>query len=433
MEAPTLHPASRVSLRPLAVHPEDGEFVVGRVDTGVFVSVPEIGARALGYLREGRSLAEVEAQLAAEDGSAVDVQAFAAELLELGFIAAVDEVPIHSTDRTHNHLPWLKPCHVRWLFSRPIAAAYAALLTIAAVTVTLHPDVLPRVQDFFWSPRLSLVMALNLLVGWLHAGGHELAHLVAARAEGIPSHIRAGTRLQYLVLQTDVSGAWSLPRPARYRIYLAGVLWDLMVASLLLLALAHAESPEPVAGLLRAWILVIAFGLLGEFAFYMRTDIYFVFQDLLHSRNLFHEAQRLLLHRLRKLFPKSSERPDPLEGFTHSGRRKVILYAGLLIAGTTLSLGRYLLIGIPILIELVTQAAEELVSGYRAHDATSIFDGGVALLVVVGMQAVFVAAFVQGHHRGLASVFATVTKNLIRHQPSHPDSALPDAPPVVAP
>jgi len=115
------------------------------------------------------------------------------------------------------------------------------------------------------------------------------------------------------------------------------------------------------------------------------------------------------------------------------GRRKVILYAGLLIAGTTLSLGRYLLIGIPILIELVTQAAEELVSGYRAHDATSIFDGGVALLVVVGMQAVFVAAFVQGHHRGLASVFATVTKNLIRHQPSHPDSALPDAPPVVAP
>ena len=62
MGAPRLHPTSQVSLHPLAVQPEDGEFVVGRVDIGVFTSLPEIGTRALGLLREGSSLAETEVQ-----------------------------------------------------------------------------------------------------------------------------------------------------------------------------------------------------------------------------------------------------------------------------------------------------------------------------------------------------------------------------------
>jgi len=438
MGAPTFHPGSHVSLYPLIIRQEDDEFIVGRVDMGTFASVPEVGVRALGYLRQGNSLAEIEARLAAEDGSTVDLQAFVADLMDLGFIAAVDENPVLPSETARNHLPWLKPDYVRWVFSRPIAVVYGVILTVAAVTIVRRPDLLPRTTDFFWSPLLSLVIAVNLLLGWLQVGSHELAHLVAARAEGLPAHIRPGTRLQYLVLQTDVSGAWSLPRSGRYRIYLAGVLWELLVLSLLILVLAYGGLPSIGQALLGAWSLIIFFGLLGEFAFYMRTDIYFVFQDLLHSRNLFQDAQHLLAHRLGraiyKLLPKPGVLPsDPLLAFAPSDRRKVVFYACLLSAGTIISLGRYVLIVIPILIQLISQAAEGLVSGLRTHNATGLIDGGFTLLALVGTQTLFVAAFFQSHRRGLASAVASVAKVLARHPPSHPDSAPSDAPPVPAP
>jgi hypothetical protein len=176
-----------------------------------------------------------------------------------------------------------------------------------------------------------------------------MAHLVTARAEGIPAHIRPGTRLHYLVLQTAVSGAWALPRSARYRIYLAGISWDLLAMSLLILALAYAGLPTAGQNLLAAWILLIFFGMVGEFSFYMRTDIYFVFLDLLHSRSLFQDSQGFLLHQVRqarhRLLPKRSMLPpDPLLGLPASERRKAAFYACLLIAGTMVTLGRYLFI-----------------------------------------------------------------------------------------
>jgi len=434
MGVTTFHSGSRVSLYPLTIRQEDGEFIVGRVETGEFISLPEIGARALELLRKGDTLQEAEARLAAEDGSTVDLQAFAADLLDLGFIAAVNGDPARSSKAARSHLPWLLPRHVRWLFSRPVAAVFFAVLAAAAVTLLLRPDVIPRYGDFFWSPLLSIVIAVNLVLGTLHLGVHELAHLVAARAEGMPAHIRPGTRLHYLVLQTDVSAAWALPRSSRYRIYLAGVLWDLLALSILILALAHAGLPPTGEALLAAWILLIIFGLLGELSFYMRTDIYFVFQDLLHSRNLFHDAQSLLLHHyrlaIRALHPKGAGLPPgPLLARSASERRKVVFYACLLITGTLISLGRYLLIGIPILLGLISQAAAGLIGGFQTGNAFLMLDGGFTLLAVVGMQALFVATFLHGRRRALASVSGTLARLFTSRSGPHRDSPQSDSPP----
>jgi len=315
-----------------------------------------------------------------------------------------------------------------------LTAAIVPVLAAAAVTLLLRPDVIPRYSDFFWSPLLSIVIAVNLVLGTIHLGVHELAHLVAARAEGIPAHIRPGTRLQHLVLQTDVSAAWALPRSSRYRIYLAGVLWDLLALSILILALAYAGLPPTGEALLAAWILLIFFGLLGEFSFYMRTDIYFVFQDLLHSRNLFHDAQSLLLHHYRRaihaLHPKGAGLPPgPLLARSAGERRKVVFYACLLITGTLISLGRYLLIGIPILLGLVSQAAAGLIGGFQIGNTFLVLDSSFTLLAVVGMQALFVATFLHGRRGALASISATLARLFTPHSGPQRDSPQSDSPP----
>ena len=413
----TFDAASRLSLHPLTIRQEDGEFIVGRLETGTFISLPEIGVRALEILREGKTLKEAEASLTGEDGSTVDLQVFASDLLNLGFIAAVNGHPAPSPGAAPSHLRWLQPWHVRWLFSWPIAGLFCALLAAAVVTVILHPDLLPRPSDFFWSPLLSLVMAVNLVLGTFHVVIHEIAHLLAARAEGIPAHIRPGTRLHYLVLQTDVSGAWALPRSARYRIYLAGILWDLLVFSLLILAMAYAGLPPTGQALLATWVLFISFGLLGELSFYMRTDIYFVFLDLLHSRNLFKDAQHLLrywswrvVHGLR---PRRGDvLPHPLHALSASERRKVAFYAILLIVGTTIALGRYLFFGIPILFQLISQSVEGLVGAVRTGDILRFLDAGFALLALVGAEAAFVVVFLRSRRGSLALAFHKARRKL---------------------
>ena len=434
MGAPAIHSGSRVSLHPLTIRQEDGEFIVGRVETGTFVCLPEIGVRALEILRQGGTLDEAEARLAAADGSTVDLQAFAVELLNLGFVAAVDGDPTRSSGTARSHFPWLQPRHVRWLFSWPVAAAFWAILAAAAVTAVLHPDVLPRYSDFFWSPLMSLVIVVNLVLGTFHLVIHEMAHLVAARAEGIPAHIRPGTRLQYLVLQTDVRGAWALPRSARYRIYLAGILWDLLALSLLILALVYAGLPPTAQALLAAWILLIFFGVVGEFSFYMRTDIYFVFLDLLHSRNLFQDAQRLLLHRwrqtLHRLLPKRRALPpDPWLGLSASERRKAGFYAWLLITGTIITLARYLYLGIPILLRLVSQSAGSLAGGLQTNDPTRILDSGLTLLAIFATQALFVATFLHNRRAALASASAAIGRMFKAPSASPAGSTKSDSPP----
>ena len=42
MGAPAIHSGSRVSLHPLTIRQEDGEFFLGRVQAGTFAFLPEI-------------------------------------------------------------------------------------------------------------------------------------------------------------------------------------------------------------------------------------------------------------------------------------------------------------------------------------------------------------------------------------------------------
>ncbi len=53
------------------------------------------------------------------------------------------------------------------------------------------------------------MIAVDAAIGWVLIALHELGHLATARAAGAPARISLGTRLQFLVAQTDVSGVWA--------------------------------------------------------------------------------------------------------------------------------------------------------------------------------------------------------------------------------
>jgi len=267
-------------LHDLVIREEDGDHLVGRVASGVFVSLPRLGVRVIELIQQGLALDDVRARLLRTDDVDVDVHAFVAELLDCGFVAEVDGTPVDAPAPAPPHLPWLRARHVRWLFSWPVAVVWLGIVAAAVATLVRRPEFLPSQDDFFWLPGTSLPLIAATAVACLTISAHELAHLAAARAVDVPARISLSTRLYHLVAQTDVSGAWAAPRRRRYVVYLAGIGTDLLVAAVAVLVLANTSPPATLASLLGVVVLTVTLGVAWQCEVYLRTDLYFVLLDL---------------------------------------------------------------------------------------------------------------------------------------------------------
>jgi len=392
---------THVTLHPLTIRQEDEEHIVGRVETGEFVALPEIGARIIELLQRGCSLGEVRAQIQEESGVEVALDDFLASLAELGFVQALDGHPVDLSETPKPNLAWLRAHHVRWLFSWPAQVVYLVLLLAAGLTLIGRPELFPRYQDFFWSSVSSLVVLGNTAVVMTSIALHELAHLVAARSLDIPARIGLGTRLTNLVVQTDVTGLWAVPRRQRYRVYLAGMVWDLLTMAVSLLLLAYVNLPVVAQDLLEVLVLANFLSLIWQFEFYMRTDIYFAVMDLLRCHNLFGDSLAYLRYWARRIGARIISRvtvpAHPLDHLPEHERRKVRLYAWFVLVGSTVSLTVFAFYGLPILVELFIQAGGSVWRGVALRRPWLFLDGAVTLVVEGAFQAGFLITFVKNH------------------------------------
>jgi putative peptide zinc metalloprotease protein len=286
-----LGPDSRVEFFVLRTRAEDdGSVVVGRADTGDFVSLPTLGALIIRELDSGARIAEVEEHLSAQ-GAEIDVADFVRQLGEFGFVRAVDGVPAADAPAVRSaSLPWLKACHVRWMFTWPAYAVYLLVVATAAAALIVQPRVRPRYGDIFFSGSTSLVLAGSTALFLVIVAFHEFAHLASARASGVPARISFGTRLYWLAAQTDVSGMWAASPGERLRTYLAGMGMDLVFGSALVLERAVRVAGGTLDHVIAAAVVLILIGVAGQFELFVRTDMYFVAAHLLRARNLFEDA-----------------------------------------------------------------------------------------------------------------------------------------------
>jgi putative peptide zinc metalloprotease protein len=300
---------SRVGLRRLSARRLRDGWVIGRTETGDFISVPDVAHRVIALLSEDRSVDEVARKLRAETGTSFAVADFVSALDDLGFVAAIDDTTRADSPHLRPSLPWLQPRHVRWL-THPAAPAVVASYAVAAVVVlVLHPALLPSYRVLVWSSRAGLVLAVNAAIAWTLILMHELAHLATARAAGAPARITLSTRLQFLVAQTDVSGIWAAPRRTRMTVYLAGMSTDVCLAGTCLLVLQLDDPHGLPRHLLAVAVTEIFLGLAVQFMVFMRTDVYFVLQDLTGSANLYAEGTTYLRHIRRRLARRASVDP----------------------------------------------------------------------------------------------------------------------------
>ncbi len=118
---PVLNLSSRLSFPPLSVVPEGDEFLVGDPQSGVFLTIPEVGVVALRVLQAGGTIAEAGTAAGDHAGEIVDVVDFAAVLVEAGLVATVNGAPL---------VPAIAPQRQAWLEGVPQRASPTTLLQI---------------------------------------------------------------------------------------------------------------------------------------------------------------------------------------------------------------------------------------------------------------------------------------------------------------
>jgi putative peptide zinc metalloprotease protein len=375
---------SRVRLRALSQRRDRDGWVIGRPETGDFISIPEVAHRVIALLREGGSVDEVTARLRAETGTRFAVADFVAALDELGFVGSVDDLIREDRAETRPSLPWLRQQHVRWLLSPLGPIVVAGFAGASVLMLALHPALLPSYHVLVWSRRVGLVLVANAAIGWTLVLLHELGHLATARAAGAPSRITLSTRLQFLVAQTDVSGVWAAPRRSRITVYLAGIAVNVCLAGSCLLALGLANPRGTLRSLLAVAVAETALMLATQLMVFMRTDLYFVLQDLTGCANLYADGSAYLRCLGRRVTRRPTPALDPSRAYPATERRAIRAYSVVLLAGTAICLGVEFAVSLPALIVLLVRAVAEM-----GGTLVTTLDGCAALTILLTWQALW--------------------------------------------
>lgn len=286
--------------------------------------------------------------------------------------------------------PWLRPEHVQWLLSPVLHLVVGAFVLVGLGLLVTGAAPLPHYRDLLWSDHNALVLLGNAALGWTMLGIHELAHLATARAAGVPGRIGFGTRLQFLVAQTDISGIWTAPRRHRLAAYTAGMALEAVLASIALIISAATGNTGPAHQLAMVMVLMTALQLGWQLLIFMRTDVYFVVQDLSGCRNLYGDG----LAYVRALTRLT--RPRPVPGQSPREHRTVQVYSAILVPGIAVCLALAVLITVPLQIELIRRGASGIASGTPG----GVFDGAVTIALLGGVQFLWARSWWRRHgHR----------------------------------
>ncbi len=380
----------RVVLHELGVRLDRGEWIVGRVSTGDFVALPEVGMRALRLLQDGFPIGETQKRLRQETGDKLDIDSFVRQLTDSGLVAAIDGRPVPAPDPPRPTLPWLRPASVRWTLNPVLHICVAALIAVGVIVLVRQPTLLPSWRAILWSPSGAAVLFTRIAIGWLMLFVHELAHLVTARGAGFPGRVTFGTRLQFLAVQTDVSGVWLAPRRVRLTVYLSGMAVDIaLCAACVILSVLTGPHPAYSIALLTGMAMLAT-----QACVFMRTDLYFVLQDLTGCRNMYGDVVAYARHGLMRLLGRGS--PGPIAQVSRRERRWLVVYGMVLVGGTIACLVVFATITLPVTVTLVIRAVQALISPSGPSEAV---DAVVVLTLLATTQLLWLRAWWRRHGR----------------------------------
>ncbi len=287
---------------PLSIQKDGDFYLVGNSEMGDFYQFPENGVAILNMLRSGDDLAIIRSKMSAEHRDTVDVDEFIGQLSSIGFIHPEDErqafqqrleAAAPDPRRTFS----VDPRIARAIFSPPALLCCLGVVLYAALAVIQNPALRLNINAFYIETNRTALLLLVLAFSILQVALHESGHMLAAARHGIKSRYGIGTRLWTIVAESDLTGILALPKSQRYFPMLAGLLVDIVCASmltvLLQILLQHGAGTFTVQ-VVQALVLEIVVSIPWQFNIFVKTDIYFVICNYFGHPDLDRDARAYL-------------------------------------------------------------------------------------------------------------------------------------------
>ncbi|MEZ0113868.1 hypothetical protein ABH920_007902 [Catenulispora sp. EB89] len=373
---------SELEFHPLTYIAEGDGVTVGRVDNDSYVQLPADGAELLRRLSHGMRVPDAAAWYEGEYGEQLDVDDFVESMREVGFVRADGEpVAIAPTPR------WQRLG--RLAFGPAAWAVYAAVAAAAGWALATRPTLRPHPAQLFFVPHLIVVQLVIALLQSPAVLWHEWYHVLAARRLGLASRMSVGRRYFYVVVETSMDGLLGVPPRRRYLPMLAGILADLVLYSLLVLA-AAALGQSLFGRLAVAVAYTVLLRVVWQFFIFLRTDLYFVAATALGCVDLASASRAYLRHRLHSLhwlhrLRWLRRRPQPAEAdwsddvWSPRDRRGAPVFLLLSVLGGVALVATTVLGALPVLVLFLRRAASEL-SGHGG--VVGIGDSAASVLML---------------------------------------------------
>jgi hypothetical protein len=384
-------PGRRAPDRPVLLHAlvfldEGQEVTVGRGDVDGYAVLPAEGAALLRRLEEGRTPAEAADWYERTYGEHVDIDGFLDDLAELGFLRDPGEAA-----RSAPPVRWERLGRI--VFSVAGGGCLAAALIACVVVMTWSPELVPNYHDLFFTHYMTVLELVTFLGQFPLLLLHETAHALAGRRLGLRTRLSVDRRLYYVVFVTIMDGLVTVPRRKRYLPMLAGMLADLLVLAVFILAADVTRRTDGALSLTGEVALAFAYmtllRLAWQFFFYLQTDLYYVLVTVLGCVDLQGTARAVLRERLGRTL-RRPVRPDPGHGAHPRDLAVARWYSWLLLVGWATSIGVLVAGVIPAGTHVLLTVFDRF-AGPGPHSAAALADSIVFLLLNLA-QLVILAA-----------------------------------------
>ncbi|WP_286230999.1 hypothetical protein [Neobacillus mesonae] len=373
---------SRLAIVPIHITKDKKHYIVDDKTSGEFYEMPEVCIAAIKLMDNGKTLGEIERQLKEQyPNEEVDLLDFAEQLLKLQLIAEIDGVKVEKEEKENHSLGylWISSRIGKFFFNKTAYLIYITLFFVNVSVLVIHPSLFPNYKDLFIFDYMFLNIPIWMVVSFILVLVHEFGHVLAMRAGNLPTKLGVGHRLFFVVLETDMSLAWKLPSKNRNILYLAGLCFDTVILFLTLAGqLVFANGPGIFLGILQVIVLDTFIRMVYQCCIYMKTDLYYVFENVSGSYNLMEYAQQ----QLSKLVPfwKPAKQEEVMY---EDEKRTVLFYSIFYLLGVGLTLLLFAIYYIPQLLF----ALKKVLPGFSQGMTTLPFwDAAIfTLQIVIGI------------------------------------------------
>lgn len=192
---------------------------------------------------------------------------------------------------------------------------------------------------------------------------------------------------------------------------------DLVIFSACSMGMASTPIAGTVHRILALTSLITLLGVVEQFLFYMRTDVYLVVQELAGCKNLFGDATEYLRYLAGRLARRPApDRPNPLADLPPAERGPVRLYAAVVLAGCAATVPVIAFYGAPVEIGVYVRAVHEFARGLSSSRIILVADAAGVLTVSLLLQALLVRTMLRTYRPQLGRLLQPVTRRARRRR-----------------